>query len=404
MACPACGQTPLPPAGARALTVANVLKAAIAEGCRPLPVHHWKILNALLACRTPAMGGHLYQCLDCGRKHFIAHSCRNRHCPSCQKTQALQWLDKQQRDLIPAPYFHVVFTLPHALNKIIEQNQRSLYNLLFHAAAETLLEFGRNRFKAQLGITCVLHTWGQTLIGHYHLHCIVTGGGLSIDGSQWRSAPTGYLFSVKALSRVFKAKFRDGLLELHRKGLLEFHGQLASHATKEKFRGLLVQALRSQWNIYCKRPFAGPRQVLSYLSRYTHRVAIGNGRLVALDNAARTITFRYKDYADSSQKKLISLTLEEFLRRFLLHVLPKGFVKIRHFGLLANHNRIKNISLARELIAAQTLPHPAATSCIQQSPTPEPPPVTCPHCHSRKVVWLAQIARGQTWHEFEDSS
>jgi hypothetical protein len=215
-----------PSAPVAGLSLAAVLRAGII-GSRPsLPRHHWRILNALLACRTPALGGHCYRCLECGRTHFVPHSCRNRHCPLCQGRAAKDWLAKQEAALLPVPYFHLVFTLPHALNPLIQQNQRALYNLLFHAASQTLLEFGQNRFQAQLGIPAVLHTWSQTLLDHYHLHCIVTGGGLSTDGSQWVSAPPHFLFAVRALSLVFRGKYCAGLEQLYTEGQLQFHGKL----------------------------------------------------------------------------------------------------------------------------------------------------------------------------------
>jgi hypothetical protein len=223
----ACGEPPAPVAG---LSLAAVLRAAI-HGSRPsLPKYHWRILNALLACRTAVLGGHCYQCSQCGCAHFVPHSCRNRHCPLCQGKAARDWLDKQKAALLPVPYFHLVFTLPHVLNPSIRQNQRALYTLLFEAASQTLLEFGRNRFNAQLGLTAVLHTWSQTLMDHYHLHCIVAGGGLSEDGSRWADSGPRYLFAVRALSKVFRAKFCAGLKQLYAAQKLEFQGQIKSLA------------------------------------------------------------------------------------------------------------------------------------------------------------------------------
>ena len=278
--------------------VAEVLRAALCPPPAGLPDHHWKTLNALTACRTAALGGHLYSCADCGAEHFVPNSCRNRHCPACQKAQACHWLKKQEADLLPVPYFHVVFTLPHALNPLIAQNRRALYNLLFSSAGATLLEFGRQRLGAQIGVTAVLHTWSQTLGAHCHLHCIVTGGGLSRDGQSWQRASPGYLFPVRALSVMFRAKFRDGLKELHANQKLAFHGRLEPLREEPAFRRLLAEALRQKWVVFAKRPFAGPRQVLSYLSRYTHRVAIGSGRILCLEREQGTVTFTYKDYKD----------------------------------------------------------------------------------------------------------
>lgn len=254
--------------------LAAVLRAGINSSPPSLPKHHWRILNALLACRTLALGGHRYLCQECGQTHFVPHSCRNRHCPLCQGAAAQRWFGKQEQALLPVPYFHLVFTLPHVLNPLIQQNQRVLYGLLFQAASETLLEFGQHRFGAQLGITAVLHTWSQTLLDHYHLHCIVTGGGISANGSKWVSSSGRYLFAVRALSEVFRGKFCSGLEKLYGEGQLQFHGKLAPMARLTAFQALLRQAASQKWVVYSKRPFAGPRQVLAYLSRYTHRVAL----------------------------------------------------------------------------------------------------------------------------------
>jgi len=375
-----------PAANAPRLTVARVLAAALRLFPRPaLCAHTWKVLNALLACRTPLLGAHRYRCADCGRDHLVPHSCRNRHCPGCQAAQSRDWLQQQMSCLLPVHYFHVVFTLPHGLNALIAQNRRVLHTLLFECASATLLEFGQNKFKTRLGITAVLHTWSQTLMDHHHLHCIVTGGGLSADGSQWHGARSGYLFPIKALSKVFRAKYRDGLQRLFEEGKLEFHGQLAALAQVPAFQRLKREVLRKDWVVYAKRPFAGPEQVLLYLSRYTHRVAIGNGRLMKLDTAARTVTFGYKDYAAGSQRKVMSLGLDEFVRRFCLHILPEGFVKIRHYGLLSNRGRQHRIAQARSLLPiSMTLEAPSAEPASspeqQQATAPK-----CPHCGSQSL-------------------
>jgi hypothetical protein len=378
-----------PSAPVTGLSLAAVLRAGII-GSRPsLPKHHWRILNALLACRTPALGGHRYWCLECGQTHFVPHSCRNRHCPLCQGQAAKDWLAKQEAALLSVPYFHLVFTLPHALNPLIQQNQRALYNLLFHAASQTLLEFGQNRFQAQLGITAVLHTWSQTLLDHYHLHCIVTGGGLSTDGSQWVSAPPHFLFAVRALSLVFRGKFCAGLEQLYAEGQLQFHGKLQPLGQPKAFKGLLRQAVRHRWVVYAKRPFAGPQQVLGYLSRYTHRVAISPRRLLALDEPNQTVTFAWKDYADGARRKPMRLELKEFVRRFCLHLLPERFVKIRHFGFLSNRQRKLRVAQARRQLSPLSPPDAPAFTL----PNPEPVKV-CPHCGSR---WLLLIEIVEPW-------
>ena len=381
-----CGQ---PPALVARPSPAAVLRAGIEGSHLSLPTHHWRILNALLACRTPVLGGHCYLCLECGQTHFVPHSCRNRHCPQCQGAAARDWLSRQQAMLLPVPYFHLVFTLPHELNPLIQQNQRALYTLLFRAATQTLLEFGQNRFDAQLGITAVLHTWSQTLLDHYHLHCIVTGGGLSSDGTKWVSAPPGYLFAVRALSLVFCGKFCAGLRQLYAEGGLEFFGQLAPLAQPKAFAKLLRQATRQRWVVYSKQPFAGPRQVLAYLSRYTHRVALSPGRLLELDAANRSVTFLWKDYADGAKRKTMRLNLQEFVRRFCLHLLPESFVKIRHFGFLSNRQRHRRVAQARALLAER--------SCSVASPEHAEEKVSgavllvCPFCGSEHLELIHRV-------------
>jgi hypothetical protein len=369
------------PARANGLGLAEVLRAGLAASPPRLPRAHWRTLNALLACRTPALGGHRYQCQECGRTHFVPHSCRNRHCPLCQGQAARAWLEQQARALLPVPYFHVVFTLPHALNPLIRQNQRALFKLLFDAASQTLLEFGRNRFGAQLGVTAVLHTWSQTLLDHYHLHCIVTGGGLSPDGARWVAARPHYLFPVKALAKVYRGKFCAGLQRLYTAGKLEFHGQLAACQAAPKFQQWVAPATRRAWGVYAKRPFAGPQQVLAYLSRYTHRVAISPSRLLALTPPPAAVTFAWKDYADGARRKTMTLGAGEFVRRFCLHLLPARFVKIRHFGFLSNRQRQTRVAQARALLS-QAAPASA--------PTPaEPAPArTCPHCGSPQLLLI----------------
>ena len=369
------------------LSLAEVLRAGLSSSPPSLPKHHWRILNALLACRTPRLGGHRYRCQQCGKSHFVPHSCRNRHCPLCQGQAAHQWLQQQQASLLPVPYFHLVFTLPHQLNPLIQQNQRALYTLLFVAASQTLLQFGQNRWSVQLGITAVLHSWSQTLLGHYHLHCIVTGGGPSADGSRWVGAPAHFLFANKALSIVFRGKFCSSLQQLYADKKLQFHGQLAPLAQPRTFQQLMRQATRHKWNVYAKRPFAGPNQVLAYLSRYTHRVAISPRRLLALDEQKQTVTFEWKDYAHHARKKTMSLGLKEFVRRFCLHLLPERFVKIRHFGFLSNQQRKARVAQVRTLLAK------AAAAALAQPAEPEAPPVkVCPHCGSDRLVLIEIVA------------
>ncbi len=376
-------------------SLAEVLRLGLNVAAPRLPTHQWKILRALLACRTPALGGHRYLCQQCGRTHFVPHSCRNRHCPLCQGQAAHRWLEQQEAALLPVPYFHVVFTLPHELNSLIQQNQRALYNLLFRGATDTLLSFGRERFGAQLGITAVLHTWSQTLLDHYHLHCIVTGGGLSDDGTRWVGSAGRYLFAVRALSAVFRGKFCSGLQQLQGRGQLQFHGQLEGLAQAGAFKRLLRQAVRRKWVVYTNQPFAGPRQVLAYLSRYTHRVAISPRRLLALDLQAQTVTFAWKDYADGSRSKTMTLGVGEFVRRFCLHLLPERFVKIRHFGFLGNRQRQSRLAQARSLLlpvspAASTQAGPGLCPAGQSD---APPGHLCPYCGCPRLRLVEIVPR-----------
>jgi hypothetical protein len=380
---------------AKSITLGEVVRAALPDFSQTdrLPVHHWKVLRALGACHTPALGGHHYRCTHCGKEHFVPNSCGNRHCPSCQKLNSAQWLEHQVEYLLPIPYFHVVFTLPHQLNPLIQYNQERLYSLLFSSATATLLEFGRNNLQATLGVTAVLHTWSQNLLDHYHLHCVATGGGLSLDGKRWISTGPKWLFAVKALSIVFRAKFRDGLQQLFEKKELQFPSSQPSLSDPIDFARWLSGVCHPGWVVYTKRPFAGPQAVLAYLCRYTHRVAITDSRIEALDLQARTVTFRYKDYAHESQVRSMTLTLVEFLRRFCLHILPPRFVKIRSYGLLSNRSRSTRIALVRTLLpqsptGSEELPDPVLTL----KPI-DPPPLVCPYCGRATLVLIRVIDR-----------
>jgi Putative transposase len=294
---------------------------------------------------------------------------------------------------MPIPYFHIVFTLPHDLNSLIQQNEAKLYKLLFASASATLLEFGHNRFNAQIGVTAVLHTWSQTLLDHYHLHCIVTGGGLCADGS-WKSVRPHWLFPVRALFLVFRGKFRDGLLALLDAGELEFQGQVSTLADPKEFRRLVRSACRPKWTVYAKRPFAGPEQVLAYLSRYTHRVGISNRRILALDAAVRTVSFEYKDYADHASKKTMTLDLDEFIRRFRLHILRPRFVKIRHFGMVSNRNRHARIAEARK--ALNVLSPVDTERKLKTQAEKSETSLVCPHCRQPRLV-LIDVSHGPRW-------
>ena len=353
-----------------------------------LSPQQWKTLRALARCRTAALGGQAFYCPACRREHVVAHSCRNRHCPHCQGAQAVDWLAQQAATLLPVPYFHLVFTLPHTLNSLLRQNRAALFKLLFAAASQTLLEFGAERLAAQLGITAVLHTWSQTLGDHYHLHCIVTGGGVAHDQSRWVATAPHYLFPVRALSRKFRGKYLAGLNALFAGGKLEFHGALAALAPPAQFAALLRQSARTEWVVYAKRPFAGPEPVLAYLSRYTHRVALSPRRLLATDG--RNVTFACKDYAAGAQQKQMTLSTAEFARRFCLHVLPERFVKIRHYGLLGNRQKQTRLARARALLGMMPPPAPLVEPKplpeLLRSPIPESAPLCCPFCQRPGLV------------------
>jgi hypothetical protein len=307
-------------------------------------------LRAIAACRTAILGGHRETCDRCGAARVRYNSCRNRHCPKCQTLTKERWLAARRADLLPIPYFHVVFTLPHPLNALAQGNPRVIYTLLFRAAADTLLTFGRDprHLGGTVGITAILHTWGQALTQHLHLHCLVTGGALAADRSRWIAGRSSFLFPVRALSTVFRAKYLAGLQRAFDAGQLTFAAGTADLAARGTFTALLGQLRAINWIVYAKRPFAGPEPVLDYLGRYTHRVALSNNRLV--DHRDGRVRFRWKDYADHDRAKVMALDADEFLRRFLLHVVPRGFMRIRHSGLLANRTRRATLTRCRALL------------------------------------------------------
>jgi len=341
-----------------------------------------KVMSAIEACRTAALGGHIEGCEDCGHRRIAYNSCRNRHCPKCQGVAARDWLAARQADLLPVGYFHVVFTLPAEVADIALQNKAAVYDLLFKAASETITTIAADRrhLGARIGITAVLHTWGSALTHHPHIHMIVPGGGISLDGERWVSSRPAFLLPVRVLSKLFRRLFLTRLTELHAKGRLQFFGAQAGLAERSAFLRRIALTRQKPWVIYAKPPFAGPEAVLAYLSRYTHRVAISNRRLIALDESG--VTFRFKDYRRDGAERYRTMTLavDEFIRRFLLHVLPTGFHRIRHYGLLASAGRRDNLARARELLAA---PPPAEPSAPVEAPDLRPP---CPCCGGRMVV------------------
>lgn len=317
----------------------------------PLPPLHLKILRALTACRTPALGGHRQRCDICGEERDAYHSCCNRHCPKCQSLAKAKWLQARSAELLPVGYFHVVFTLPHDLNPLILCNKAVVLGILFDAAAQTLLQFGRNPANGlggKLGFLAVLHTWDQRLLDHFHLHCLVPAGALSQDGRRWIAAQDSFLFPVKALGKVFRGKFIALLKDAFAEGRLIFPGRTADLGTPGGFAALLGQLYAKKWVVYCKPPFGGPWKVLDYLGRYTHRVAISNHRI--LDVRDGNVKFTYRDRADGDKVKTMILRAEEFIRRFLLHALPPSFMRIRHFGFLANRCKGRDLQRCRELL------------------------------------------------------
>lgn len=317
---------------------------------------HLKVLTAIERCRTAALGGHLDQCRRCGYRAISFNSCRNRHCPRCQANARDRWIQARSRDLLPTAYAHVVFTLPHELAPVALQNKKVIYDLLFRISAATLLEVARNpeHLGAAIGFFSVLHSWSQKLEFHPHIHCVVPAGGLAPDRSRWISSHPRFFLPVPVLKKVFRGKFTEALKKALQEGRLSFHGSLEPLGRPKVFASLIRQTYRKEWVVYCKRPFGGTEQVLRYLGCYTHRVAISNHRLVSLEKGK--VTFRWRDSAHKNKKRLMTLTVEEFLRRFLLHVLPQGFVRIRHFGILSTRNRSVLLPLCRQLITADPLP------------------------------------------------
>ncbi|TFI58870.1 IS91 family transposase [Sphingomonas parva] len=339
-----------------------------------------KIMSAIESCRTAALGGHVEGCEDCGHRRIAYNSCRNRHCPKCQGAAARIWLAEREADLLPVGYFHVVFTLPAEIAHIAFHNKAAIYGLLFRAASEAMMTIAADprHLGARIGITAVLHTWGSALTHHPHVHMIVPGGGISLDGTRWISSRTCFLLPVRVLGKLFRRLFLTRLLELH--SSLAFYGRSAGLADRGAFARYLAPLRKKRWVVYAKPPFGGPEAVLAYLARYTHRVAISNRRLIALDE--RGVTFRYKDYRRDGAERYGTMTLaaDEFIRRFLLHVLPRGFHRIRHYGLLAASSRKTSIARARELLAVA--PPPPAAEPVEP-PDPLPP---CPCCGGRMRI------------------
>jgi len=359
-----------------------------------LPLSDLKVMHALEVCRTAYLGGHVERCDWCGFERIAYNSCRNRHCPKCQALTKAEWLEKRKAELLPVDYFHLVFTLPHELNALTLCNKTVIFDLLFKVVSQTLEEFAadpKHGLNGKAGFIAILHTWDQKLLSHIHLHCVIPSGVLSFDGKRWIHSRKNFLFHVKALSKVFRGKFIDYLKKAFVKGMLIFPGQIASLVTEVNFFQLIDQLWKKDWIVYCKAPFNGPEKVLDYLGRYTHRVAISNHRIVKVEDGL--VTFRYRDRADNDRCKQITIVAQEFIRRFLLHVLPDSFMRIRHYGFLANRCKKQLMTRCRELLGL--CPDP-----------PEVPPETmqermlrltgvdlteCPCCKRGHMVRLAQL-------------
>jgi hypothetical protein len=354
-----------------------------------------KVMSAIETCRTAALGGHVARCEKCSHTIIAYNSCRNRHCPKCQGAAAREWLAEREAELLPVPYYHVVFTLPAQIADIAYQNKAVIYDLLFKASSQTMLTIAADpkRLGARIGVLSVLHTWGSALTHHPHVHMIVPGGGISRDGSKWVACRPRYLLPVPVLSQLFRRLFLEKLVAAHRTGELQFFGNHAPLTDRQAFAAFLAPLRNSKWVVYCKHPFGGPKQVLRYLARYTHRVAISNRRLVAYDD--KGVTFKWKDYrAEGHERyKLMPLTNHEFIRRFLIHVLPGGFHRIRHYGLFANGSRADNIARARELLAVPTpkTDRAAASNASEPSALAHP----CPCCGGRMII-IETFERGTT--------
>jgi len=387
------------------LEVADLIRVAgsefIERSRRWITGQHLKVLAAIERCRTAALGGHRDECSRCGYRAISYNSCRNRHCPKCQANARDRWLEERRRELLPTHYVHLVFTLPHLLAPLALQNKKVVYSLLFHASAETLLEVARDpqHLGADIGFFSVLHTWNQKLEHHPHVHCVVPAGGLSLDHTRWIHPRYRFFLPVKVLSRVLRGKFVAGLKRAFAEGHLGFHGNLKFLAQPKTFSSFLRQLFHHDWVVYCKPPFGGPEHVLHYLGRYTHRVAISNHRLVSL--ADHQVTFRWRDSAHGNQQRLMTLSIEEFLRRFLLHLLPSGFVRIRHFGFLAHRRRAALWPLCFRFLAAGKESH------VAQEPErrddggrsiPQPPTSawTCPRCGGPMII-LERLTAAQAF-------
>jgi predicted Zn-ribbon and HTH transcriptional regulator len=379
-----------------ALEVADIVRAHGDElrqaHAASLSPRQKRVLRSIEVCRTAALGGHLERCDQCGHERNAYNSCADRHCPKCQSLARAKWLEKRQAELLPCEYFHVVFTLPEPLAKLSLQNKQQIYDLLFRATAETLQTIAADpkHLGAQIGFFCILHTWGQTLTAHPHLHCVVPGGGISLDGSRWVACRPGFFLPVKVLSHRFRKLYLRYLEQAYAAGKLHFHGDLEELADGKNFARYVASLAAIDWVVYAKPPFGGPERVLDYLGRYTHRIAISNNRLIELKDGQ--LTFTYKDYKHEQRPKVMTLSADEFLRRFLLHVLPDGFQRIRHYGLLGNRHRAENLARCRELLGVSApMSEPQGDYRERHRQLTGEDPLRCPQCRVGQMLRVAVL-------------
>lgn len=354
-----------------------------------------RVLGAIERCRTGALGGHIHACDQCGHRVIAYNSCRNRHCPKCQSMATAQWREARRAELLPVEYYHVVFTLPDGLGPVALQNKAVVYDRLFQAVSQTLLRIGGDpkHLGAELGFLAILHTWGQNLMYHPHIHCVVPGGGLSRDSTEWISCRSGFLFSVRVLSRLFRRLFLDRLTQDFAAGRIRFHGTAAHLNEPTAFERLMQSCRKSEWVVYAKPPFAGPEKVLDYLARYTHRIAISNNRIVSLENGC--VTFTWRDYSHNGTQGFLTLEAHEFIRRFLLHVLPDRFTRIRYYGFMAHCHRTPKLALCRRLLSARgstdvPVPQKQDWAALLISLTGVDP-LLCPKCHQGRLACIGTV-------------
>jgi predicted Zn-ribbon and HTH transcriptional regulator len=365
-----------------------------------LALPHYRVMRAIERCRTAALGGHKEECGRCGHQRISYNSCRNRHCPKCQSMARARWLEARKRQLLPVEYFHVVFTLPDCIAALAYQNPRLVYSLLFASASKTLLTIAADekQLGAKIGFFAILHTWGQNLLYHPHLHCVATGGGIAADGRRWISTRPGFFLPVRVLSRLFRRLMLEALEDAFEKGRLKFYSELERLAGGNAFTKYLAEARQCEWVVYAKPPMGGPQQVIEYLGRYTHRVAIANPRLVSMDE--EEVRFRWKDYRHHDKVKVMTLEAEEFIRRFLLHTLPAGFQRIRHYGLLANSKREESLARARKLLAtavSELLPEMSHSAYELYERLTAVRWSRCPRCGAEAMVTVEVLAAVRGW-------